>query len=351
MNLFITADKIGIETGGGIVTHKEKEALSELGDDVTVITLTDEERGKDPFTQDNIMCERARDLYYSIYPDKPKLAHCYAGCLGETVKFLKSVGTKVTYTTAAHDKDESRREYERLGIPFSYPHLIEPRLWAKYIEGYMASDVLIVPSTMSAAVKRVYGRKGPIAIIPHGTDIPEEMPHPYPIEFTIGYLGAIGPDKGLIYLLQAWKELNYTKQQVKGKLIVAGKYTDSIYMYDMINKYGGGNISVLGWQNHVSDFYNQISVYVQPSVTEGFGIEVLEAMAYGRPVLCSRGAGAADLVPEENRFYARDIISLKKAILLEKDTVNDQNTWKEIASKYTWEIVKERYKALWRKLV
>lgn len=350
MNLFITADKIGIETGGGIVTHKEKEALSELGDDVIVVSLTDEERGKDPFAQDAIMCEQVRSLYYSIYPDKPKLAHCYAGCLGETVRFLKSIGTKVTYTTAAHDKDESRREYERLGIPFNYPHLIHPGLWAKYIEGYMLSDVLIVPSTMSAAVKRVYGRKGPIAIIPHGTDIPKEVSS-YPAEFTVGYLGAIGPDKGLIYLLQAWKELNFVRQLVKGNLILAGKYTDTPYAYDMIHKYGGGNISVLGWQNHVSDFYNQISVYIQPSVTEGFGIEVLEAMAYGRPVLCSRGAGAVDLVPEENRFNARDTISLKNAILMERVTTNEQERWRKIASKHTWEIVKEKYKALWRKLV
>lgn len=350
MNLFITADKIGIETGGGIVTHKEKEALSELGDDVTVISLTDEERGKDPFTQDALMCEQVKSFYYSMYPNIPKLAHCYAGCLGETVKFLKSIGTKVTYTTAAHDKDESRREYERLGVPFNYPHLIDPRLWAKYIEGYMLSDVLIVPSTMSAAVKRVYGRKGPIAIIPHGTDIPKDV-SPYPTEYIIGYLGAIGPDKGLVYLLQAWKELSLSKQLIQGKLVLAGKYTDSPYVYDLIRRYGGGTVSLLGWQNHVADFYNQISVYVQPSVTEGFGIEVLEAMAYGRPVLCSRGAGAADLVPEENKFHPRDIISLKNAIWMERSVTNHPNVWQDRASKFTWEIVKERYKAIWRKLV
>jgi len=37
----------------------------------------------------------------------------------------------------------------------------------------------------------------PIEIIPHGTDIPEETTPPSK-EFTVGYLGAIGPDKGLV---------------------------------------------------------------------------------------------------------------------------------------------------------
>jgi len=41
---------------------------------------------------------------------------------------------------------------------------------------------------------------------------------------------------------------------------------------------------ILGFVENLVDFYKQISVYIQPSITEGFGITPLEAMAYGRPV-------------------------------------------------------------------
>lgn len=50
---------------------------------------------------------------------------------------------------------------------------------------------------------------------------------------------------------------------------------------------------------NVEDFFERISVYIQPSVTEGFGLPVIEAMASGRPVIVSEGAGAADAVLSE----------------------------------------------------
>ena len=53
----------------------------------------------------------------------------------------------------------------------------------------------------------------------------------------------------------------------------------------LIRHVGGGNIYLRGAVEDVSEVYDNCSLFVQPSASEGFGIEVLEAMAHGRLAL------------------------------------------------------------------
>jgi len=284
--------------------------------------------------------------------EPPALAHCYAGCLSHTVRRLRDHGVKVTYTAAAHDKDESRKEYEKLGFRFDYPHLIKEDLWRHYLRGYLEADVLVVPSTHSESLMRKYGRTGRIEVIPHGVHVPEAPVRPLPLKFTVGYLGAVGPDKGLIYLLEAWGRLNYRD----GLLKVAGRDSASNWVRSLVRMYGG-NVQLCGWAENVGDFYNGLSVYVQPSVSEGFGIEVLEALAHGRPVVASKGAGASDClsnVPRCDTFEPRAVDQLMACIQKQYNNYPPPEgallACRERAQNYTWDKVRARYQTLWRGL-
>lgn len=364
MNLFITADKIGTKTGGGLVTHHEWEALKRMGptivcsrdiwDDVAALVFP-----ADPFEQDVFFLRQIQHgiIHRQINGRRIDLVHCYAGCLTETVKYLKSIGAKVTYTAAAHSIEESHREHEVLGLRYDYPHLTDPELFGRYVGGYLAADRLIVPSTHSRDVMRGFGAQGTISIIPHGVDIPSEPIAPYPSLFTLGYLGAIGPDKGLIYLLQAWKKLNYKDAM----LVIAGRDSNSPFMWHLVEKYGGGCIRLAGWQHSLADFYNSISVYCQPSVSEGWGCEVVEAVAHGRPVIVSAGAGAVDFLTDLECggaglwFSPRDVDELCNCIdhyrHFQKDIEIDGRTAREQARKYTWDKIEQMYVNVWKELL
>jgi glycosyltransferase involved in cell wall biosynthesis len=211
-------------------------------------------------------------------------------------------GCPVTYTAAAHSIEESKREHNELGIPYNYPHLTDPALWNRYVQGYLDADVLVCPSHHSAEVMRGFGARNRIEVIPHGCRIPEEV-HPLPRTFTVGYLGAAGPDKGLRYLFAAWKKLNYRDAVLK----IGGRDSTTGYMQQLWNAFGGGNVQFCGWQENAEDFYGSLSCYVQPSVSEGFGMEVIEAMACGRNVICSKGAGASDAVSSLWIYDARNV--------------------------------------------
>lgn len=339
--LYITADRIGTETGGGIVTHHELVALCQIAE-TTVL-----DANWLCYPGDTVWQPDERALEWVKRGPEIKLAHFYSGTFTRTIEYLKSKGTKISYTAAAHNIDVSRKEHEKLGIPFQYPHLTDPDLWNRYVGGYRNADRIICPSTHSADCMRSYGCDS-VSVIPHGVHLPEAT-KPLPATFTVGYLGAIGPDKGIRYLLQAWKELNYAD----ATLVITGGQSNTPWMHHLIKEFGGGNIQLRGWVKNVSDFYNSISLYAQPSISEGFGIEVLEAMAHGRPVICSKGAGAHDICLFQ---YTRpgDVEDLKLGIrhhrsLLDLNQTGIHNRQK--AEQYTWDKIRECYIQEWRSML
>jgi glycosyltransferase involved in cell wall biosynthesis len=199
---------------------------------------------------------------------------------------------------------------------------------------------------------RGFGYRGRIDVLPHGVDLPGRLT-PLPAHFTVGYLGAYGPDKGVRYLLAAWKRLAYKD----ATLLLGGRDSTSPWTQALIRAFGGGNVHCTGWVDKVEDFYAQCSLYCQPSVTEGFGIEVLEAMAKGRMVVCSQGAGAADLVFPHWTVAAGDAEALAEKIEEARKYVSSTSGyfnalgWRGVAEEHSWDKVRARYQELWRGLL
>lgn len=344
MNLYLTQDRIGTPTGGGAVTYHEYKALESLGGELHPMDSTRVPADASPFTWDDKFAS-----VLSSMPLKVSLAHIYAGCFSATVRALKERGTKVSYTAAAHDINESRKAFEDLGLQFNLPHLTEKPLWDRYVAGYLEADLVICPSTLSKACMESYGAKK-VVVIPHGCELPAKVAPP-PKRFTVGYLGQAGPDKGLRYLFEAWRKLDLRD----ATLLIAGKNIDSAL--PLWRRYGGGNVRFMGFVESVSTFYDNVSLYVQPSVTEGFGIEVLEAMAHGRPVICSEGAGAKDMVNAGENGHlvpSRDASAIANLIMVHH---NDRDlapkmgpAARRTAEAHTWEIIRGRYLAAWKGL-
>ena len=126
----------------------------------------------------------------------------------------------------------------------------------------------------------------------------------------------------------------------------------------MIRAHGGGNVQILGFVESVSDFYDECSVYVQPSVSEGFGIEILEAMAHGRPVIASVGAGGADAID--------DGVDGFKVPIRSPQAISEKIEWfrknpdalramgesaRRKAQGYSWDRIKPSYMAAWNSVL
>ncbi len=372
MYLYITADRATLGTGGGTVTFHESQALAHMAQEANKgFLLIDRDRlsnslvqPADPWGWDELAL--AAVDYQIMNGPQIELACFYSGTMTKTVRRLKEVGAKVAYTVAAHRVSDSREAFESMGFPYEFPHLTDPRQWRRYSQGYWDADLLVVPSEHSKDVVEEQwvqlnapGGRGAsvtnIRVVPHGCELPPEV-SPFPKRFTVGYMGALGPDKGVRFLLEAWKRLGWRDAE----LVIAGKESTSDFMWWLLDRYcGGGNVRLLGWVENLADFYRQVSVYVQPSATEGFGIEVLEALAHGRPVICSDHAGAVDLVRDVGvrvgtPFKAGDVNALECLLQAAKrnwDLAQLGKQARERATGHTWENVRKAYAHHWKELL
>lgn len=345
-SLYITDSSLSKGTGGGIVSYNESLALGNVSRLVGIISLNDINPAKwnlprSPFLMDYIAA-------FLVHHLKVDIAHLYGGTFTQTVKHLKSNGAKIFVTIAAHNIELSREEHEKLGYGYPYVHMTDTFLWEMFSYYIKDADVVICPSKQSGEyLRQKLQLKNRIVIIPHGCDLPETVP-PLPDKFDVAYVGQFAPDKGLIYLIKAWALLDFPEET----LILAGD--DGAKVLDTITSLNRGNWHLAGYVDDISEIYKKCSVYVQPSVTEGFGIPVLEAMAHGRPVIVSQGAGAHEIVEDGKEGFVvpiRNPEAIAEKILYFHDNPDEVKRMgrnaRLKAEQYTWDKIRKIYEGLY----
>ena len=122
--------------------------------------------------------------------------------------------------------------------------------------------------------------------------------------FTL-FVGSVEPRKNLITLVHAWARV-VAQNGAPGKLVIAGgsgwKNSD---VHAAVEKHGlQDRVTFTGF---VSDaelvaLYNTARVFVYPTLYEGFGLPVIEAMACGTPVVTSRVASIPEVGGDAVRY-------------------------------------------------
>jgi glycosyltransferase involved in cell wall biosynthesis len=112
------------------------------------------------------------------------------------------------------------------------------------------------------------------------------------------YVGNLEPRKNLSRLLEAFAELK-RKDLIEDKLVIVGQ---KAWRYDGIFETLRKNsleqrVILTGYVPSVAlpAFYNAASLLMYPSLFEGFGLPVVEAMACGTPVITSLGSSLEEI--------------------------------------------------------
>ncbi len=114
------------------------------------------------------------------------------------------------------------------------------------------------------------------------------------------YVGNAYPHKNLEKLIEAWFLLR--KKRADLSLVLVG---EDDYFYQRLRKKAPSGVFFAGFKSdeELINIYQQASVYVFPSLCEGFGLPPLEAMAYGVPVVAAETTCLPEILGEAALYF------------------------------------------------
>ena len=229
-----------------------------------------------------------------------------------------------------------------------------------------ADVVTAVNSELKNIVDELTSHKANSLVIPNGIDMPPDTPGSAPETCA----QVVGKDfmltlcrlhrrKGLDVLLDAIKLLSAQNTETP-HLVIAGDGKEMENLQRQVADLGLDDKvtfcgTVFGHQKHW--LLRNCRLFLQPSRAEGMPLTVLEAMAYGKPVIATRIAGIIELITDRQSGFlaeAGDSVSLSQAILaLLRDKKIDQigRAATDVAARMSWPVVAQEYLHLYAHLL
>lgn len=261
----------------------------------------------------------------------------------------KLFGKRVIVTV--HGLDWQREKWKS-GFGSKYIHMGE-KMAVRF-----ADEIIVLSQNVQDYFKRTYGRE--TRWIPNGVIRPahadaEQISKQFALEKD-GYflfLGRLVPEKGLRYLIEAFKQLETDK-----KLVIAGGASDTD-TYEQELKALAQNSNKILFTGFVQgklleELYSNAYVYVLPSDVEGMPLSLLEAMSYGNCCLVSDIPECADVVKDKGYVFRHsDTADLKDKLQFLCNNVSAVKGCKAqaadfICEKYSWESIVEETMKLYR---
>jgi glycosyltransferase involved in cell wall biosynthesis len=201
-------------------------------------------------------------------------------------------------TPHTHARYQDRILREEFAIHGASCPGIDPRIVDRQEQEYAMADAITVASRY---VERTFVQMGvdraKIHVAPYGVNLSRFHPcgEPDPDEFNVLYVGTVSIRKGIPYLLDAFDRLRHPKK----RLSLVGILKPEILPF-LARRRNRSTVHCLGHQPQetLKNVMSRSHVMVLPSVDEGFGMVLAEAMACGCPVIATANTGGPDLITD-----------------------------------------------------
>jgi glycosyltransferase involved in cell wall biosynthesis len=193
--------------------------------------------------------------------------------------------------------------------------------WTKYI-------VCCSEAVRRSVELRIGGGKNRFVVIPFGVDTgrfheargivrgPIALQNGLPVIGTVCRL--VEPKKGLKYLLEAVAQLEQEAGKPVCQVLLVGEGPAEQSLRTLSERLGiSPRVTFVGVRRDIPEMLSLMNIFVLPSLYEGFGIAILEAMAAGKPVVATAVGGIPEfVVPGQSGFLVPpgDAPALAKAM-------------------------------------
>ncbi len=174
---------------------------------------------------------------------------------------------------------------------------VDPQDIAREEAEYAQADVITLPSRFAL---RTFTEQGvspeKIRVVPYGANLSsfEPVSQPDPETFEVLFVGAVSFLKGIPYLLNAFQKLQHPKK----RLTLVGAVLPEMARY--LQGKSLANVELTGPlpNSRLKEIMSRSHVMVFPSLNDGFGMVMGEAMACGCPVIASTNSGGEHLIDD-----------------------------------------------------
>ena len=338
--------KVNIVVGGRFHSAQTYKALLKLGYDVKIYASSPKRFFKDIKKDDLIFIPKISQLIQKLF--KVKLPRIFNDISSIFFDFCVSVimrdcdivwgyngdslycGKKIkNFHNGIYIVDRACPHFifqEKLMLEeskeISFPYLKHTRITRnRFCEEYNLADKIVVPSkySFSSFVDFNFSEdKLFIAPLDSNAYMPDlkslNAKNKNKKEITIGFVGGSFLRKGTIYLLRAIDKI-FDK---KIKLILRTD-KNKVFMHREAREIcARNNVVFRPYLKNMADFYSELDIFVLPSIDEGFGMVLFEALKFQIPVIASSNVGAIDnLIDRQDflRVIPKNSNNLKSLIL------------------------------------
>ncbi len=222
-----------------------------------------------------------------------------------------------------------------------------------------ADEIIVLSKGVQDYFKNTYGRS--THFIPNGVSRPEiqkaeliTKKFGLTKDSYILFLGRLVPEKGLRYLIEAFKQVETDK-----KLVIAGGSSDTDSFTNELKELAKEDDRILftGFVQGqmLEELYSNAYIYTLPSDLEGMPLSLLEAMSYGNCCLVSDIPECAEVVEDKALIFKKSDVNDLRACLQEacdypeKVMILKAQAADFICKKYDWDKVVEETMKLYRR--
>lgn len=215
-----------------------------------------------------------------------------------------------------------------------------------------ADEIIVLSKGVQDYFQQTYGRT--TRFIPNGVNAPEKQPaeditQKYGLtkDSYILYLGRLVPEKGIRYLIEAFRQVRTDK-----RLVIAGGSSDTDTFTEELHEMAKDDPRILftGFVQGrtLEELYSNAYLYTLPSDLEGMPLSLLEAMSYGNACVVSDIPECTEVVEEKALVFPKGNVNALRECLQDAcdhpDKIDNlkQQAADYICARYNWDdVVKE----------
>ncbi|APE39671.1 MULTISPECIES: glycosyltransferase family 4 protein [Enterococcus] len=249
-----------------------------------------------------------------------------------------------------HGLDHQREKWNKLASTYI---MLGEKCAVKF-----ADEIIVLSESVQNYFEDIYGRK--TRFIPNGVKKIEIksaglITEKYGLtkDSYILFLGRLVPEKGIRYLIEAFKDVQTDK-----KLIIAGGSSDTDEFANELKELAKGDERIIftGFVQgqELEELYSNAYIYTLPSDLEGMPLSLLEAMSYGNCCIVSNISECTEVVEDKAMIFKKSDVSDLKIRLEEACNQSEmvkvlKNQATEfICSKYNWDKIVQETLNLYR---